>query len=208
MFFPKKSKALDYVSEQTGVVVKTAQVFDELARDFKLLKDNALALERLEKNGDEFVHLISREVEETFILPMDKEDIQRLTQLLDTIIDKIEEAANRLVIYHIKETTPAIEEFSKRIVESIKQIETAVKLIHERKYLSAELAESCKKLHELEEDGDKIHREALRALMGETPKNQVLSIIKLKDIYLLLEDTLDTCEDAAILFETFKIKYG
>jgi uncharacterized protein Yka (UPF0111/DUF47 family) len=89
MFLPHKSKIFDELFKQSAIVEEAAQVFDNIAGDWKELKNASSALQTLERRGDELVHRITDDIEKTFILPLDKENIGDLTESLDDVVDNL-----------------------------------------------------------------------------------------------------------------------
>ncbi len=211
MFIPKKSKIFESLAKQSLIVEKAAQIFQKITHNWKQLQDICVELEALENQGDEFVHTITNEIETTFILPLDKEDIKELTESLDDIVDAIEQTANRLNIYKIPGGNKTLEDFSALIVQAVQQIHRGILMIKENKQTSKEFISCCQNIHTLENQGDKLHRKVLGILMEDSnpdfSENGVLFIFKWKEIFQTLEDTLDKCEDVAVLFEKLRIKY-
>ncbi len=211
MFLPKKSKVLAKLVEQSSVVEEAAKIFQETMANISQLKHSCARLEILEAKADEFVHEITEEIEKVFILPLDKEDIKELTDRLDDIVDEIEQVANRLYLYSTAEKNEAAREFSELILQSVQQIHRGVSIINEHKFQLDDFQLCCEKLHSLENQGDKLHRKILKDLMCETSsdfdKDTILSLITWKEIFQMLEDTLDICEHVAIIFERLRIKY-
>lgn len=208
-FLPKKSKIFDELVKQSSIIEQSAQVFDKIANNWKYLKKGCDELESLEKRGDECVHRITDEIEKSFVLPLDKEDVKELTDSLDDIIDNLEQTANRLTIYKMPGTENALKDFSGIIVQSVGQIHKNILLIQKHQIFSDDYAYIYKSLHDLENKGDSLHRRVLEKLMGKKAGGaQVVFLgIKWKEIYQTLEDTLDRCEDIAIIFERLRIKY-
>ena len=212
MFLPHKSKIFDELCKQSAIVEEAAQVFDNIARDWKELKNASSALQILERRGDELVHRITDDIEKTFVLPLDKEDIADLTESLDDVVDNLEEAVNRLNIYKISKGNEALGDFSELIKQAAVQIHKGILMVKERKIASEDFASCGKMLRNLESQGDKLHRKVLEHLMAGRPSslvngNDCLSILKWKEIFQTLEDTLDKCDNIGKLFARLRIKY-
>ena len=210
MFLPKKSKIFENLVKLSSIIEEAAQVFQKITHDWEYLKNGSEDLVTLESQADTIVHTITDDIERIFILPLDKEDIKELTDKLDDIIDGIEQAANRLYIYKILKSNKAIKEFSELILKAVQQIHQGILIIKEHKFHSKDFVAYQQKLHELENDGDKLHRKVLGDMMGKSSdfnRNETLSIIKWREIFQTLEDTLDICEDIAINFDKLRIKY-
>jgi len=208
---PKKTKIFDGLVEQSRIIQETAQLFREATHDWRKLKENSSKIEDLEMKADELVHAITDEIETAFILPLDKEDLKELTELLDDIEDDIEEVANRLIIYRISKPNQALQEFSDFILASVEKISQAIRLIKENKLTSKEFFTHYRSLHEIENKADQLHRKVLGQIMGNgSPASygkDTRSALKWIEIFQTLEDTLDECEDVAIIFDRLRIKY-
>lgn len=211
MFIPKKSKILEKLVEQTIIVEEAAKLFESIINDWKRLKTDYITLKELESKADECVHNITNEIEKTFILPLDKEDLKELTESIDDVIDNLEQVANRLFIYKIPKSNQSLKDFTEIIIESVQQIKQAVHLIKERKMSSKEFASIYKNIHSLENKGDSLHREVLSILLdggsSDFDKKDFISILKWKEIFQTLEDTLDKSQHIGMIFERLRIKY-
>lgn len=205
MFLPKRSKIFENLVQQASYIQKAAQEFLEITENGKKLKVKAQILEELENTADESVHAINNEIEQTFILPLDKEDLKDLTDSLDDIMDNLEEAANRLLIFGLSPEDNFLKEFASIILKASEQIFKGINLVKEHKFASEDFRDCQIKIHDLEKEGDKLHRKILENLMS--GKKEVLQIIKWKEIYQKMEDTLDRCEDIAVLFYRLNVKY-
>lgn len=221
MFLPKKSKIFDNLTEQSLLIEKAARMFQKISRDWNRLSSLSRTFEQLESQADNLVHLISSEALKTFILPLDKEDIGELTERLDDVIDGLEQTVNRLMIYKIQSNensipgaNDAIKRFADIMVQATSQIHQGILQIKDRRMHAGEFSECCQKLHALENQGDSLHRNILKNMMKAMDKmspdcrgSQIIALIKWKEIFQTLEDTLDVCEKIAIIFEKLRIKY-
>jgi uncharacterized protein len=158
-----------------------------------------------EKKADAIVRSITDITVKSFILPLDKEDITHLVDILDTIIDNLERVENRLNIYHLP-ISDAVADFSKVLVDCSHNIHIAFRELALNHLTSSEFLTCCENLNSLEKKGDLIHRKHLETLMNDE-KTKPLTIIKWREIYQTMEDTLNQCEVLAITFEQIRIKY-
>lgn len=210
-FIPKRAEVFDKLVDLSNIISQVAQRFNHIINDWSKLNDGVIMLGELENVADEYVHIITDYIEKTFILPIDKEDLKDLTEKMDNIVDNLEQAANKIFIYKISESNQVLKNFFELIFEAIEYINKGIIMIKDNKLKSKELLFCIEKLHELENRGDKLHRKILEKMLGEkSPEfggNDPIMIIKWKDIFQTLEDTLDGCEDFAVLFSRFRIKY-
>ncbi len=201
---------MNKLMDLSDLVRQSAVTLRDITLDWKRVREGAARMEELEQEADEKVHQISDDIDRFFILPLDKEDLSRLTDSLDDVVDKIEQVSNRLKIYNIPETNSDLQAFSHLIVQATEQIRLGVRLIAERKMQSFEFGSCFEKIESLESAADHLHRTLLERLMrpdGPAIQGDLLSVIKWKEIFQTLEDTLDRCEDIAVIFSRLKTKY-
>ncbi len=212
MFFPRKSDIFKKLIEQSSKLNDAAKWLVSIANDWDRLTDGTVRLKEIEHDADVLVHTIKEDIEKIFVLPLDKEDIAELAEHLDDIVDNIEEVVNRLGIYRITEGNKTLKRFSDLILQATEEIHNAMGMIEKRELTTTNFAASIKLLRDLEAQGDDLHRDVLRKLMGTPNKslpveNTCLFILKWKEIYQTLENTLDTCDNIARLFSKLRIKY-
>lgn len=161
---------------------------------------HAKKLRDLEHQGDEVTHRINRELNSTFITPFDREDIYALASALDDVIDLAEETADTIVLDRIESITPEAQQQGDILVQIGQVLMEAFDQLEARK----DLTELWVRIHDLENQGDRVTRQAIGALFqnGLDP----IHIIKWKDVYSLLEKTIDRTEDVANILESVTIK--
>ena len=141
-----------------------------------------------------------RTLNETFVTPFDHEDISALAAGLDDIIDYIEEIADTVNLYGITTIPEPAHELARLLSRAVAQLEEAIGKLESGKGIEEPNAE----VHRLEDGGDSISRHAIAELFsGQYP---LLEVIKLKDLYVLLEDALDRCEAMANVLESIVTK--
>lgn len=200
---PQEKIFFDFLDKQISNVFKGAQSLNILVKKNKNLAFYHKKLKKIEHDGDVIVHDFYHKLVRTLITPLDYEDLTLLVSLFDDILDRCYAVTNRLYFYRIKGITPQIKKFVSLIIKQLSQIEAAVKRI--RKMDQKEIDRYCVEIHRLENLGDELFDEVNVDLFLE---NDVKKIIKLKEIYALLEETLDKCEDAALAIRDIVIKNG
>ena len=160
----------------------------------------ASRIQALEQEGDEIIHQIYVRLNRTFITPLDPEDIHSLSSSLDDILDGIEECMYRFVAYRIKPAPPPMTELCRIILLSVRTLERAFTALSR----NASLTEHTIEVNRLEQTADDIGREAVTGLFS-TEKDCV-QLMKLKEIYDLLEQTVDHCEDVADALQNVVVK--
>jgi uncharacterized protein len=162
--------------------------------------DDAKKLRDLEHQGDEITHRIINELNTTFITPFDREDIYALASAIDDVLDYAEETADTIMLDRVTDITAEARQMGEILVQIGHELGQAVDQLDSRKTMT----QHWMRIHDLENQGDRITREAIGALFqdGHDP----VHIIKWKDVYALLEKTVDRAEDVANILETVTIK--
>jgi uncharacterized protein len=201
-FIPREEKFFDLFIEDAQNVVAGARLLEELFRSYDQRERIASQLRDLEHRGDTISHDIGQKLETTFITPFDREDIQELISRLDDVIDFIEEVADTCILYKIDEPTPAVIAQAEIVVKQTEEIVRALEKLRGFKGLAPHWIE----IHRLENEGDRVARQAIADLF--TNGTDPIEIIKWKDMYGLLEDTIDSCEDVANVIERIVVKHA
>ena len=156
----------------------------------------------LEARGDEITHATARKLNQTFITPIDREDVQALASSLDDVTDAVEAAASRFVTFRIAEVCKEARQLSELVVQATEQIVEAVTRLPSWE----KTAPYCLEINRIENLADTIRREAIAALFAqEVP---VVELIKWKEILEILETGTDRCEGVAKVVETICLKHG
>jgi uncharacterized protein Yka (UPF0111/DUF47 family) len=160
-------------------------------------------LRALEHECDDVARDIYNLTNVTFSTPMEREDVLLLTHALDDVVDLAEEISDKIDLYKATPIPDPAMKLGACLASAGASLEKAVKNLENPDALAPELME----LHRLENEGDRITREALQQLFngnGHAPAD----LIKWKDLYDLLETTIDQCETVAELIETISVKGG
>jgi predicted phosphate transport protein (TIGR00153 family) len=166
-----------------------------MVEDYDRLDERVAEIQALEKRGDEIDIEISQKLEDAFITPFDREDIHELTVRLDDVVDCIQATAETFVIYDIERPTDEARDMVRILAEQGAQLVEALRKLDGLKGLEPHL----EKVHELEHEADTLSRSAVARLFrnGGDP----IDVIKWRDLYRELENTIDAAEDAAEAIE-------
>jgi predicted phosphate transport protein (TIGR00153 family) len=200
--FPKNIDFFKLFEVQAKELENAAKVFKALEKDGNIEK-RSMELKLIEHRADNATHDIIRHLNQTFITPIDREDITNLASHMDNIIDELEHAVNRLDIYAIRPIPKVIHKYAKLIEESIMEVSKCISQMRQRNK-NNEVLETCESINDLENKADELHRETL-ADMFRRNKRPIM-IMKLREIYDTLENVTDRCEDVANILETIIIK--
>lgn len=193
---------LNVLKNQAANLVKATSVLAQSFSDYNTLKDNNTLLKNLEHEGDRFTHELFTIIDKTFITPLDKEDISELTSSIDQVLDGIYGTSDKLVLFNIQKPTPHMQEFVTLLTTATQEISNAVTELHKGK--REKLLLHSKAISKCEHDGDSVYRMAIANLFE---KNDAIEILKMKEIYETLENTLDRSRDVADVIEDVALKY-
>lgn len=157
-------------------------------------------IQALEQEADDIIHDIYVRLNSTFITPIDPEDIHSLSSSLDDILDGIEECVYRLVAYQLGSVPTPMVELTRIILRSVRTLERAFTALSR----NASLTEACIEVNRLEQLADDLGREAVTELFSS--EKDCIQLIKFKEIYDLLEQTVDHCEDVADALQNIIVK--
>jgi hypothetical protein len=199
---PKDREFFRLFSEFAASVEKAAQDLQSMMQGFERSTAKAKAREilELEHVGDKIVHDIVKRLDKAFITPLEREDIYDLATTLDEILDNIEAAADALIIYRIETPLAHAVEQAAVLAEATTVLRGAIDKLEKRKGVR----EDCVEVNRLENDGDRIVRDAIAELFDGDMK--CTDIIKWKDIYETIERAIDECEHVANTLESVVLK--
>ena len=189
-------------AEDAANVLGAARLFEAMLRSYDAPEQRAREIRDAEHRGDEISHEIGRRLESTFVTPFDREDIHALISGLDDVIDLIEESSDTFILYRIEAPTAVAIQQAAIVVKQCEQLEEALGNLRGFKGLERHWIE----VHRLENEGDQLARKAIADLFA--GGGHPIEIIKWKDVYALLESTIDKCEDVANIIERITIKHA
>jgi predicted phosphate transport protein (TIGR00153 family) len=197
-FFEIFDKAVDNLSKGTGLLVS-------LMEDFTDVEDKVKRIYEIEQEGDLLTHDIMRRLNQTFITPIDREDIQELATHIDDILDHIWAAVDKLVVFKIEKPTSDSVHLVKELHETCEVIKKAIRELRLKDY--DHVKEHCIEINRMENRIDRTFRNSLGELFDDY-RDEPVMIIKWKDIYEHFEEAADKCEDVANILETIVLKHA
>jgi uncharacterized protein len=195
---PREHRFYDLFKRQGSLVSET---LTELSKSLLEGRSRHPRLRDLEHICDDVTHEIYNLTNRTFSAPMEQEDILMLAHSLDEVVDLAEEVADKIELYGIATITDSAKEFGECLAKAGIELAKALGLLEDFNGLDPVL----KNVHRLENEGDQITRVALQKLFADKHQTPA-DLIKWKDLYALLESTLDECESVAEIMETISIK--
>jgi uncharacterized protein len=199
-FIPRERRFYDLFEQQAATIIRSSGLLEQALADVANLATCQREIKALEHQGDEITHEIVSTLNRTFVTPFDHEDIYALASGLDDILDYIEEVADTANLYGITTIPEPARELTRLLTLAIAQLEQAIGKLESGKGIDEHSAE----VHRLEDVGDSTSRRAIAELFSD--QYPLIEVIKLKDLYGLLEDALDRCETVANVLEGIATK--
>jgi len=197
---PKDDAFFDLFAQAGGNSLRSARMLEGLIATWPEERELVAEIVLTEQEGDRITHDIIQRLNSTFVTPIDREDIYGLATQLDDIVDYVEETADFLGLYQIEAPMSQAIQLARILVQSCEQLaEALVKLPTFR-----DLEPYWVEIHRLENEGDRVSRDAVASLFSDGIDPMV--VIRWKDIFAVLEKAIDATETAAHILEGIVIK--
>jgi hypothetical protein len=200
----KDTDFYDMFVETADKTCEAAQMLNDLMTNFSGIDAKINAIEEAEHTCDGYVHKILKQLNSTFITPIDREDIYLIAKELDNITDAIESTAHRFKMFGVKSITEDAVKLGGLIIECTRELKNVMVELKNMNKSSA-LNQKVIEVNRLEDEGDTIFRNAVTNLF--LNEKDAIKVIVWKEIYELLENTLDACEDVANIVEGVVMKH-
>lgn len=198
---PKDEKFFELFRQHSRILCQSSQLMTSgLQAGYRAMCDASKEIEALERSGDEVIHEIFRRLQSTFLTPFDPEDIQALATALDDVLDAIEDATFRIVAYRLDPIPEACVRLGQLVRDGCHALSSAIEALHDRK----PCLEHCVEVNRIENQADAIERAQIANLFRS--EIDAISLLKQKEVYELLENTTDRCEDVADVLQSVTIK--
>ncbi|WP_455241578.1 DUF47 domain-containing protein [Petrachloros mirabilis] len=199
---PKEEAFFELFKKAAHNMIEGSRLLKEMMEDLQSPVEQAKRIKEVEHVGDGITHDIARRLNQTFITPIDREDIHGLASALDDILDLVEAVADRFVLYKVaKPTAQAV-----KLADILYQASVAVGAGVDRLGLAhPDIKECCVQVNSLENEADRISRDAISELFEK--ETNPMAVIKWKEIYEALEEGTDRCEDVANILERIALKH-
>ena len=199
---PRKNIFFTQFAQHAQNALEAAQALDALFNDFTDVEKKVREIHAIEHYGDKLTHEIMKELAETFVTPLDREDIIGLASKIDDVTDVSYDVSELVQLYKVQSIRPMATRQTKALVAAASEMVLMMNKLEKLKDLEPHWI----KLHTYENEGDQVFRDAVADLFAK--ETNAIEIIKWKDIHSLIEVALDCCEDVANIVETIKIKHS
>ncbi|HKG04232.1 MAG TPA: DUF47 domain-containing protein [Conexibacter sp.] len=200
VFAPRDREFFDLFEEASANILRGADLLDRMLRNYPETKELAREILLCEQEGDRITHDIINRLNQTFVTPIDREDILELASTLDDIIDLTEEVADYLGLYKVEAPMEQAQRLAHILMQACRQIAEAMPRMRDFKDISHYTVE----VHRLENEGDRVTREAIASLFDNGIDPMV--VIRWKDLFERLEDAVDATERVANTLSGIVIK--
>jgi hypothetical protein len=207
IFLPKDRVFFQLFENVVGVLVKMGEKLKEVVNEpdyderAKLIKE----VEDMEHINDDYTHQIFTELGKNFITPFDREDIHYLATALDDIADYIQATAKKINFYKINPNDTGILKMAEIIAQGCVAVSRAVTELRNMKNMR-QITDALVQINSIENQGDDIFDMSIERLFAE--ENDAKQVIKMREIYQVMEIVTDKCEDAANVIESIIVKYA
>ena len=200
---PQDKIFFELFEQQAEVVVSAAGQLVNIFTDYTDVEAKYHVLKEIEHKGDDITHRAHDELNRTFITPFEPEEISRLINTLDDVVDFIDEGARFLVIYEIKKPEEGMLEIAKCLRKAAEEIRTGIKCLRTLKD-TKRMKEAVIEISRLENEADDLQTKALKQLFA---TNDPIYILKMKDVFEHFEEAADRCKDVADVLTAILIRH-
>jgi predicted phosphate transport protein (TIGR00153 family) len=198
---PREEKFFQFFHRQAALTLEAARIFQDAVRaGNSALREAGGRIAKLEGQGDEVIHEVFTRLNQTFITPLDPEDIHSLASDMDDVLDGIEESAHRIVAFRVDPIPPTVVVLAGLIESCAASLQKAFEALEKQQ----DVLTFCIEINRLEGAADDVVREAIAELFEK--ESNPITLIKLKEIYEFLELTTDYCEDVADALQNVVVK--
>ena len=199
-FMPRDGDFFVLFQKQAENIVAGAQAFTKMLEHYTGVPEQVQSIKAIEHQGDEITHQIFRKLNQTFITPFDREDMHELCGTMDDVIDLIDAAASRFVLYRVDSVRPGTIELSKVLAAATVELSSAIHSMESHDKALQHIIE----INRLENESDRICRVLIAQLFEE--EKESVQIIKWKEIFEVIETAVDKCEDVSNVIESVILK--
>jgi predicted phosphate transport protein (TIGR00153 family) len=199
---PREEAFFELFKQAAHNMIEGSRLLKEMMEDFRDPAQKAKRIKDVEHVGDGLTHDIVRKLNQTFITPIDREDIHDLASALDDILDVVEDIADRFVLYKVPYPTEQAVALADILYQSAVEVGATVELLGKP---HSDVTECSVRVNSLENEADRVSRDAISYLFEK--ETDPIAVIKWKEIYENFEAGTDRCEDVANILERIALKH-
>ena len=208
VLMPRERQFFTLFNSHASLVVQGAAVLVEMLSDYGNSggrEEYVAKIHSIEHAADEVTHQTVQLMHNTFVTPFDRDQINKLIQRMDDILDLMQDTAESLTLYDVSEVTPEVQHLASIMQVCCARVHDAVTQLSSMDNGPA-ILKICQEIDALESDADRVMRSAISKLFRE--EKDTRQLIKLKAVYELIELTTDKCQDVALVIEGVVLENG
>lgn len=213
-FLPKEEHFYDYLEKQAKAAHAGAKAIVKFADNGTTAEEAREAVQKCEHEGDKIVHDMEEALAKTFVTPIDREDLQKLSSELDNVLDLTNGAIRACVMLGVQKPTEPMKRLIRLIVQCTEKIDTAIPKLRKHEYSG--IVDTARELRKIEKEADTVYREAISEMFrdgdGGMPFRQGMNdarvLIREKTVLEDLENAIDACDAIADTLTNLAIKNG
>lgn len=213
-FLPREEHFYDFLEQQAKAAHAGAVAISRFARQETSAQDAREAVQKIEHEGDKIVHEMEEALATTFVTPIDREDLQKLSAELDNVLDLTNGAIRACVMLGVQQPTDAMKRLIEYIVQCTERIDNAIPRLRKHEY--ALIVATARELRTLEKEADNVYREAISDLFRDESAGgpfregatDARVLIREKTVLEDLENAIDACDSIADALANLAIKHG
>ena len=197
---PREERFFDLFVKQAENIHAGAEALVKMLSHYTGVPEQVQSIKAIEHEGDEIAHNVLTMLNQTFVTPLDREDIHELCSRLDDVIDLIDAAASRFVLYRVDKVREGTIDLVNVLLAATEEVTAAVRALS----TTENAMKHCIEINRYENESDRICRTLIAKLFDE--EKDPVQIIKWKEIFEVIETAVDKCEDVANVIEGIVIK--
>lgn len=199
---PREVAFFELFRQAAHNMIEGGRLLKDMMEDFRNPVEQARRVKDIEHIGDGITHDIALKLNQTFITPLDREDIYGLASALDDILDMVEAVSDRFMVFKVTRPTEASIKLANILYQSAVAVGAGIDRLGKK---HADINECCVRVNSLENEADRVTRDAISTLFEE--EKDPIAVIKWKEIYENFEEGTDRCEDVANILERIALKH-
>ena len=200
---PKDEAFFEMFQKDAHNMVEGSRMLKAMMEDYRNPLEQARRIKDVEHVGDGITHDIARRLNQTFITPIDREDIHGLASALDDILDIVEAIADRFIVFKVAQPTETAVKLSNILYQASVAVAAGVDALGKP---HADVTECNVRVNSLENEADRLTRDAISGLFD--GEKDPIAVIKWKEIYETFEEGTDRCEDVSNILERIALKHN
>ena len=203
---PRKDKFFVWFLDSAKLATQSAELLIESFHDLSKVDENFDKVSHIDYSAIELSEAVIDKLNQSFITPIDREEIFVINKKLKNLVGLIKEIMDRLMVFRIREPIAGAVEMSRLLSACVEELFLIFKYMQNIKRNREEILEQCYNIIELEDEGDRIYNRELASLFANN--TDPIEVIKWKEVFELLENSLDHCDDFAHLIRGLVMKYA